>query len=121
MYRKRCRHWIGLALIAYLACGNVRAGFVDGHALRELLAASTRVDQGREVPGDYQASAEGIGYIKGVFDAYSRAELLCAPRSMRAGQAMAIVEKFLNENPETWTMPATILVLTALKEPFACK
>lgn len=120
MYWKTCRYHIGLLFIASLAWNEVHAQFMDGHDLRELLAANSRMDQGQEFRGDYEDSIEGIGYVQGVFDAYAGAELLCAPRSTTTGQVMAIVDKYLNENPETWAMPATYLVLSALQEPFDC-
>ena len=64
------------------------------------------------------------GYIVGVFDKQSwdtTSDLRsCPPEGVTAGQTVAIVKKFLEENPENLHYDAASLVTFALAQAFPC-
>lgn len=60
------------------------------------------------------------GYVSGVSDTANGA-LFCIPAEVRVEQIMAIVEKFLKNNPEKWNNSGSSIVIDAMETPFPCK
>jgi len=111
--------------------------FVSGNALIGLM---------KEPGNDFLSKGEVLGFIEAVFDngVYSRWNVLqntknqpmaqtpemraslaemffCEPSGINKGQLLAIVQKFLEQNPERWSEPAHRLVSEALKKAFPCR
>lgn len=62
-----------------------------------------------------------MGYISGIAD-FSNGILFCAPVGATNGQNVAIVSKFLKNNPERWTESAPSLIVAALSAAYPpCK
>ncbi|OKO47366.1 hypothetical protein BMH52_15680 [Pseudomonas sp. BTN1] len=62
-----------------------------------------------------------MGYISGIAD-FSNGVLFCAPKGVTNGQNVAIVSKFLKNNPERWAEQAPQLIVAALSAAYpACK
>ena len=59
------------------------------------------------------------GYVAGIQDGYN-GEMFCVHSDVRLSQAVAVVKKYLNENPNIWHLPAKIVVIEALKASFPC-
>ncbi|WP_176753970.1 Rap1a/Tai family immunity protein [Nitrosomonas mobilis] len=47
--------------------------------------------------------------------------LFCTTSGVTRGQFIAIVAKYLKNNPEKWNMSADSIVFYAMKEAFPCK
>ena len=63
-----------------------------------------------------------LGYIQGIADAHDGLGIICIPFSkVTVGQLAAIVSQYLNANPGKWHLPASDLVVTAIRQYFPCK
>jgi hypothetical protein len=62
---------------------------------------------------------EAYAYTIGVADAVN-GTLYCYPPNSTRGQTIAIVEKFLSENPEKWAMSSDTLIIVALARAYPC-
>ena len=87
---------IGLALQASTALAAI-----DGNELRALNQSAF------------------YGYIYGVADSFMD-EGYCPPKGINYSQIVAIVKKYLNNNPKYWNENATTLILTALMIDYPC-
>lgn len=96
------------------------AGFVTGFDLSKWGDAQDRIIAGRGTALDYQEAANLYGYVAGVHDALDGV-VFCSPGTARAGQLMAVVQKYVKEHPERWDNDANYLVVAALKDAFPCK
>ena len=106
---------VGFAMIA-LTSPRVLAGFYSGNTLVELMRESDKAKTSNRTAVNWVKVREYGAYILGVYDA---TELeYNTPEGVTIGQIIAIVSKYLKNNPEKWTQPADILVKTALKEAF---
>jgi len=63
---------------------------------------------------------EFFGYVIGITSAYDEV-FFSTPSDSTNGQLCAVVEKYLNENPEKWNESALNLVTDALKKAFPKK
>lgn len=106
------------ALVLFLTTPS-HAGFFTGYKLVELLSANARFMSGRGMAGDGDLSLQLSGFIAGVSDA-SDGDLFCIPVAATVGQEIAFVKKFVDENPEKWNIPASLLVQVALRKAFPC-
>ena len=61
------------------------------------------------------------GYVAGVVDSFDGIGIFCAPVGITLLQLVAIVKKYLEENPERWHITASKLVAEALQKSFPCK
>ena len=61
-----------------------------------------------------------LNYIGGVMDAIDDI-LVCRPKNSTGNQVLAIVRKYIKENPEKWNKSAWYLVYTPLTKAFPCK
>jgi hypothetical protein len=97
------------------------SGFFGGQKLKQRLDATERVERGttRGV-GDFSDASYGIGYVIGVADAYDDVHF-CLPTEVAVGQVVAMVRKYLAENPDKWNQPGELIVLFALRPHFPCK
>jgi hypothetical protein len=96
------------------------AGFVDGNELSRLLGAHSRMIENRGIPGDAQDASTLMGYIMGTHDTLENVSF-CTPPNSTVGQLAAVVKKYVNDNPDKWTLPGKILVRWALTDAFPCK
>jgi hypothetical protein len=110
-----------LSFVAALAMPGVsQAEFWDGYKLKELADADDRTDIGNVQFTDYQRAARLSGFVVGVYDT-TQGILVCAPNGLKVGQIVAMVKKFVRENPDQWNRAASTLVINALSSAFPCK
>jgi len=113
---------------------------------RQFVSGNTLVNLLKEPETDFLSKGRVMGIVETVFDkeAYSRwnviqntkdepqakmpkmrrgiAEMFfCEPSGVTRGQLTAIVQKFLEQNPERWSQPAHQLVGEAFKKAFPCR
>jgi len=62
-----------------------------------------------------------MGFVTGVFDAYSTARLICPSSGVTRGQVLEIVSMYLKSNPSKWDLNAVVLVRNALTSAFPCR
>lgn len=91
------------------------AYFVDGNNLYTNLADWKSADTKRVYDATYAA-----GYVIGVSDAFTRT-IICPPNNVTRGQIIDITFLYLQNNPNIRQLPASVLVMNALKEAFPCK
>lgn len=60
------------------------------------------------------------GFVLGVYHTLQDIKFLCAPNGTRNGQAIAVVKKFLEENPARQNLPASALAGEALIVAWKC-
>lgn len=58
------------------------------------------------------------GYVLGVLE--SAKDRLCVPERVEMGQALEVIEKYLNEHPQELHLPASGLVLKAIQAAWPC-
>jgi hypothetical protein len=110
-----------LIVAAFLFLATPAFGyFLNGTELKTFIDAADRIEAGRQRNGDFQDSASLRGYVMGVHDAMERLAL-CVPEGITVAQIVAIVKKYVKDNPEQWNKPANVLVVSALRPTFACK
>lgn len=112
MFRK-----ILMALALVVVTGNASAYFYSGNDLREPLREYRNAEN--QAPNtDYNKAWEFRGYVVGIYDA--TALEYCTPSDFRSHQLMAIVAKYLEDNPQSWSEPASDLVKRAISSAFPC-
>jgi hypothetical protein len=92
---------IPLLVCASSACGQ----FYTGQQLKENIES--------------KSNSQGLGYIAGVFDVYTRMSV-CPPSGITLGQAADVVQQYLNAHPQSLHVTADALVYTALKDTWPC-
>jgi len=96
-----------------LACSSAHAGFIDGNQLQQWSTGS----------GDVGANLVGAslfsGYVSGVVDTGDDV-LFCTSNGVTLGQCVAVVMKYLENNPEKWNLAAPALVIGAMQQTFPC-
>lgn len=102
------RSLLVFAILA-LSSSTASADFYDGNKLRQLLDSNNAIDTGIF-----------WGYVAGLAD-LSYGVTICPDQNVRLSQSAAVVKKYLAENPQAWNLPASTLVLSALKGAFPCK
>ena len=106
-----------LALALLLPTGSALAYFYSGNDLREPLREYRNAERKAENT-DYSKAWEFRGYILGVYDANE--SQYCMPRDAGSHQLMAVVAKYIEDNPQLWNEPASDLVERAIKSAFPC-
>lgn len=98
----------------------VAALVASGHAWSA--TGNDLIEWGKDNPkGSRFIDGVYMGYISGIAD-FSNGILFCAPNGATNGQNVAIVTKFLKNNPERWTEQAATLVVAALSAAYpSCK
>lgn len=63
-----------------------------------------------------------VGFVFGVVDMHNAAglKMFCVPEGVTGGQLKDIAKKYLAEHPGERHLPASFLVIKALKETFPC-
>jgi hypothetical protein len=102
---------LSLALFS-LSLTPAAFGAQDGYELLTNLKECDRNAQYR------CGSAEG--YIWGIYHTLQDIKLLCVPNGTRNGQAIAVVKKFLEENPARQNLTASALTGEALIVAWKC-
>ena len=115
------------ALSLVLVATSAQAYWLTGMDLKAACDNDTRLEY-----------AECQGYVEGVFDASSvlrsgslerrdgmtdyslRGLRWCLPNEFKLGQATAITDKWLKAHPETWHLPASLLVARSMQDAFPC-
>lgn len=109
-----------LALLLSLSVPS-QAAIYSGKALMELVPGYNRVSgQGSAGATDYMAAAELKSYVAGVFDATQGLAIYCSPQNTSEGQVSKVVALYLDSHPEQLSLPASDIILQALKEAFPC-
>jgi hypothetical protein len=115
-FRLRISIAIGLAMTAH---GQADGGvFMDGNKLQKT-CRSTDMDAASTVNvlTGFDAGV-CLGYISGVGDSFTPEARTCWPEPLKAGQAISIVRKYLQDHPEQLHIEGVTLVSTALQEAF---
>ena len=114
-----CRLTIGLVM--FVLANVSYAQYFNGQRLHEMVNASNRVDR-HEVsdPDDFGLNARLNGYILGVADTATTGRLICPPYGTSAGQLVAIVAKYVTDNPDKWGKSGDWIVINALAPVFPC-
>ena len=86
-----------------------------GNDLVQMLREHEKADRG-DPSKNFFRDGFYVGYVAGVYD--STGFFFTPPENVTLGQICSIVAKHLKENPERWTLPASILVLEALIKAF---
>jgi hypothetical protein len=109
---------IAALVIAFGVSGGVKAGRFDGNTLQEWCTSSDRWGMG--ACRGYIAGARDmlLDWKNNITENWS---VVCEPEGVTAGQAAAVVIKWLNEHPEKRHEGAQMLVFMALNEAFPCK
>ena len=97
-------------LLAVLMCVPVmaHAEFLDGNRLLALMNGTT------------SDKIQAIGYVQGVFDAYSSL-LICAPATITAGQVNDMIKNYLTNSPAIRHHTADTIVGEALGKVWPCE
>lgn len=74
----------------------------------------------RDIEGQGMARMYALGYIVGVADSFNDNEALCIPGTVTKGQLNDVVHIYLKNSPQVRDLPATILIMIALSEHWAC-
>jgi Rap1a immunity proteins len=108
----------GVVLTALvLVCSNAFGAFKDGNKLVSDMREFERAE--RSDPNvSWLGAGTYTGYVLGIFDTID--SNLCISGSPTGGQVGTIVAKYLNEHPEEWNRPASLLVARALRQAFPC-
>lgn len=109
---------LGFAILAFSSIPAL-AGFYSGNDLVELMRESDKSNEAGSTAVDWAKVYEYGAYVLGVYDATEHE--YNTPERITKGQVIAIVSKYLKNNPEKWTHPADTLVKNALKEAFPLK
>ncbi len=93
------------------------AYFFNGNDLYESLREYRKAERG-DKDTDYSKAWNYRGYVIGVYDA--TAMIYCTPSDITSHQLMAVVAKYIEDNPQSWSEPAQRLVKKAVKSSFPC-
>lgn len=92
---------------------SVHADFLDWNKLRINGQSDHEANRTNYGSGYFE------GYIMGAVDMVNGIAI-CMPPTVTAGQVIAIVIKYANENPETWNKPADLIISKALIPIYPC-
>src|SRR5262245_8237262 len=108
---------VAVALSCFVV-GKAAAGFIDGNSLFSACEEEARGD-----PGGNSPVGMCLGYILGAYDASERAapgKIICVPTGVKAQQVRDGVKLYLRNHPDKRQLPASYLVVIALREKFPC-
>lgn len=109
-----------LAMFLALVSLQVHAEFLSGNDLVQDMREDDKADAGHPQTSYYSAG-KYMGFVIGVFDAYSTEGLICAGYGVTKGQAKQIVSVYLKSNPTKWNLSAVVLVRNAFTSAFPCR
>ena len=109
-----------LAIVALMVAHSAMAGWYTGAQLNALAESYTKTMESKEGMPILSYTEMGLfsGYVTGYTDGNS---LLCIPAGVTRGQLLAIVAKYLKNNPEIWNLPSEVLIFNSLIHTFPCK
>lgn len=96
------------------------ANFYDGNKLQKYSEAYSRALSKNSSEMDQTYGGHFLGYVIGVVDVTSELGFYCLKGSEEGKQLVAIVHKYLNNNPEQWGDPADAIVARSLRAAFPC-
>lgn len=85
------------------------ADYFDGNALQKMATSSQAHD-----------ISMFRGYVAGIQD-FNNGSYFCVPADVRLSQSSAVVQKYLEENPQSWHFVAKQIVIMALTKAFPCE
>ena len=103
-----------IALIIAVNANYVFAGFTNGNELYQWLE-----EYEKPKGSNFESGLYG-GYVAGVVDA-GNGILFCTTSGVNRGQNLAVIAKYLKNNPEKWSQSADVLLINAMKQAFPCK
>jgi hypothetical protein len=115
-----------LFVIFILLCASlvshagINYNYIDGSTLKNWIDASDRVDSGNVQPVDFQKVGRLDGYVIGVHDSWEGI-MFCGTDRVRAGQLIALVTKYVRENPDQWHHSGSNIVIAAIAPSCPCK
>ncbi len=110
------RKLVLVSLLAFLLLSSsTMAGWMDGQELNFGLKTFLYKDIGDQHWKETRESDNAIGYVRGVSDAY-QGWYFTLPDGIKFGTVVAVVEKFLANNPEYWSHSAEYLIAIALSD-----
>lgn len=109
-----------LAAMLLLAPLQVRAQFLSGNDLVQYMREADKANASNPQTSYYDVG-NYMGFVTGVFDAYSTARLICPSSGVTRGQALEIVSAYLKANPTKWNLSAVSLVRNAFTSAFPCR
>jgi len=112
--------FISFALL--LTCTPVHAAFHSGTDLQQWVNAYKRVEAlgSKASDADFRDTMKLLGFVAGVHDALEKTNF-CTPAEVTVGQLLAIVKKYLADNPDKLHRNAVTLVIWAIEPAFPCK
>jgi hypothetical protein len=106
----------------------------DGESLLRNCSVAIRVFDGEKLSSaEMMDSSFCVGYLWGVHDMEFTVQMLeerqkvavmrhsCVPSNASTGRMARVVVKYLRDNPEHLTLPASVLVTDAIRTAFPCK
>ena len=110
-------------MIRYLisAMCLVAATSANAYSGNDLLNDLTSTKRKGLTPGNALQDGVGMGYIMGASDMISQSGTVCYRQNVTNGQISAVVQKYLESNPETRDAKAALLIYIALKANFPCE
>lgn len=97
------------AAMLAVSVNKAHAEFFTGNMLLNLLQSTEVIDR-----------IHGLGYIQGVFDAYSNITI-CPPANVTAGQVRDMIKNYLENNPAIRNKTADIIIRDAFKLVWPCR
>ncbi len=95
--------------------------FESGSRLNGRMQADNRVLERKANGGDGIDSGYVLGYIMGVTDTLLSLKVLCLPESVKKGQIVDVVKKYLKDHLEQRHYSGVDLVAEALTPTSSCK
>ncbi len=99
------------------AASSSEAGFVNGQDLVNGWREHQKIMNDSPAVKDYVSASHFMGYVTGVADALDTI-MFDIPVGTKKDQIMAIVGKYLENNPDKWRLNGNVLVVNALKAAF---
>lgn len=116
-----------LAIGLVLGMSSVEAQLQDGNNLLDMFQECDRYDSGDDEANPMVCSFI-TGYVIGTIHGWERAagvhkfpSQICVPANASFGQMTAVVRKYMDNTPEKLHLPASGIVLLALREAFPCE
>jgi Rap1a immunity proteins len=93
----------------------------SGQWLHDDWLANQRIDNHTDQGADVMKAGEYWGFVEATKQIYQLNGGLDMPPSVAEGQVDAVVGKYLDDHPEEWNQPASVLVYKALRSMFPPK
>jgi hypothetical protein len=94
---------------------------LDGSELHELWGSAKNVEAGHATIHDTFYNGIYFGYIEATVDTLFIQGIAFKDLKFGLDQACAIVGKYLDDHPETWGLPAPVIIMASINESFGVK